>query len=107
MWTITKELINKYNSTKAVTYTKTTKSGEHIINVKDYVFDVNIVDSNTLYICVDASSGGNLKPISFMEAILSLDNKVVTDYPFHILRKDTLKKNKNNILVPLNNFENE
>lgn len=101
---LSEELLDKYASSDSVEYIKTTKTGEHIINVKEYVFDIKLLDSNTLYLLCDASSSGNLKPSTFIEALLKLENKDSSLYPFHVLRKDTYKRNEKEELVPLSVF---
>lgn len=99
---LTEALMQKYKEVNELPYIKTTKTGEHTINVKDFVFEAKIVSKDTLYILVDSSSGGNLKPLTFVEALLNLDGKNVKDYPFHILRKDTYMVNESGQFVPLN-----
>ena len=101
------ELLKKYESTDAVTFIKTTKTGEHIINVKEFVFEIRLIDPATLFVKVDASSAGNLKPLNLVQALLKLDDKNFEDYPFHILRKDTYMRDNSGNLVPLNVIEHE
>lgn len=104
---LSEDLLNKYDSADAVTFVKTTKTGEHIINVKEFVFDICIKDSATLFIKVDASSAGNLKPVNLVQALLNLDGKAPEAYPFHILRKDTYMRDPEGNLVPLNKVDYE
>lgn len=101
---LSEALINKYTSCDKAEYVKTTKTGEHVINVKNFVFDLKLIDNNTLYLLCDASSSGNLKPSTFVEALLKLENMDSSLYPFHILRKDTYKRNEKDALVPLSQF---
>ena len=68
------------------------------------MFDIRYLSMRCMYICVDASSGGNLKPATLCDALLKLDNKNIEDYTFHVTRKDTYKRNENSELVPLNKF---
>lgn len=100
-------LLDKYKAADAVTFVKTTKTGEHIINVKEFVFDIALKDDATLFVKVDASSAGNLKPANLLEALLKLEDKSVADYPFHILRKDTYMRDASGNLVPLNKVDYE
>ena len=100
-------LLDKYKAADAVTFVKTTKTGEHIINVKEFVFDIALKDDATLFVKVDASSAGNLKPANLLEALLKLEDKSVADYPFHILRKDTYMRDTSGNLVPLNKVDYE
>lgn len=98
-------LLEKYKNNESVTYTKTTKTGDHSINVKDFVFDFDIINENILFIKCDASSAGNLKPKSFVTALLSLEDKNAEDYPIHVLRKDLYKYDSKGNLVSLNNID--
>lgn len=100
-------LLDKYKAADAVTFVKTTKTGEHIINVKEFVFDIALKGDATLFVKVDASSAGNLKPANLLEALLKLEDKSLTDYPFHILRKDTYMRDASGNLVPLNKVDYE
>ncbi|MBO4824845.1 MAG: DUF2344 domain-containing protein [Lachnospiraceae bacterium] len=100
-------LLDKYKAADAVTFVKTTKTGEHIINVKEFVFDIALKDDATLFVKVDASSAGNLKPANLLEALLKLEDKSIADYPFHILRKDTYMRDASGNLVPLNKVDYE
>ena len=101
---ITEKLIKKFVDSPEVSYVKKTKTGERTINIKDFVFDIRYLSMRALYICVDASSGGNLKPATLCDALLKMDNKNIDDYPFHITRKDTYKRNEEGKLVSLNKF---
>ncbi len=96
------ELIDKFKSCEEVLYTKKTKTGEKEINIKDFVFDFSLLSENELYARLDASSAGNLKPAVLCEGLLKLDGKDISDYPFHVTRLDTLKRNEEGQFVPLN-----
>lgn len=82
------EFLAAYNNAPEVIFTKKTKSGEKDINIKDFIYDIKIMDNNVLFIKTDASSSGNLKPQNALEAILKLLGKNIEDYPFHIFRLD-------------------
>ena len=42
--------------------TKETKKGSREINLKEGIYEMKAVDGNSLYLLVDASSAGNIKP---------------------------------------------
>lgn len=98
---LTEELIEKFKNSAEVIYIKTTKTGDHPINVKDFVFDIKLVSDHVLFAKTDASSAGNLKPQTLIESILKLNDLNTVDYPYHILRKDTFKRNENGDFLPL------
>lgn len=95
------ELLDKYFNTSVVGFTKTTKTGEHFINVKDYVFDISLEANDVLFAKVDCSSSGNLKPSYLCSSLLGLVDKNIEDYPFHVTRKETYKRNEAGNFVPL------
>jgi radical SAM-linked protein len=99
---LSEELIDKFKSCDEVLYIKKTKTGEKEINVKDFVFDISLISESELYARLDASSSGNLKPAVLCESLLKLEGKNISDFPFHITRLDTLKRNDEGQFVPLN-----
>lgn len=100
---ISESLLKKYNEAKNVSFVKTTKTGEHCINVKDFVFELSIISEHILFAKVDCSSSGNLKPKNLCEALLKLDGKNIEDYRFHVCRKETYMSDENGRLIPLSN----
>lgn len=94
------ELFDLYKNSDSVTFIKTTKTGEHVINVKDFVFDIEFIE-DCIKTKVDCSSAGNLKPVNLCEAILKLKGLSIVDYPIHVTRKETYKYNEDGKLVPL------
>lgn len=98
------ELISKFNDAPEVFFEKTTKTGTHLINVKDFVFSIGIKEEHILCCKVDCSSAGNLKPVNLCSALLSLDNKLIDNYPIHVTRIETYKVSDDGAFVPLNVF---
>ena len=41
------------------------------INLKEGIYELKAVDGNSLYLLVDASSAGNIKPIQVVEALFA------------------------------------
>lgn len=95
------DLVEKYNEASDIPYIKVTKTGEHPINIKDFVFDVKRLSDNSLFIKVDCSSSGNLKPTVFCKSLFEYLELNPDDYPFHILRTETYCKNDNGQLITL------
>lgn len=96
-----KEVIDKFNSLEEIPFTKTTKSGEHTFNIKDFVFDIAYIEKGVAY-TIDASSSGNIKPRYLLETLCNLAEISLDEHPFHVLRIDLLLRNKEEKLVPLN-----
>lgn len=97
-------VIEEFKQKEELYFVKTTKSGEHSINIKDFVFTIDYSEKG-FYFTADASSSGNLKPKFLVETLLALAKENPEDYPFHILRKDLFLRNKDNELVPLDCVE--
>lgn len=104
---ITSDVLNAFKEAEAVNYIKKTKTGEHSINVKDFVFEISLMENNDLFITVDCSSSGNLKPAVLLSAMFANTDIDISEYPYHVLRKETFKRLKDGKLVPLNYFDND
>lgn len=101
---VTKEMLDKFMSSEEVLFTKETKKSETTFNVLEFFFGGKVLDDGTLYMLVDASSAGNLKPQAALEAILKLNDLDIKDYPFHIYRKDLYQRKSDGTLVTLGEF---
>jgi radical SAM-linked protein len=94
-------LLNEtYLNSSELFYEKETKSGKKEINVKEFTFDFKIEESG-LFIRTDASSGGNLKPGAFLEALFKKANLDLNEYKYHVMRQDLYTLNENNEFVSL------
>lgn len=98
---LSQEFLDTYNNSEELIFTKPTKRSEKTFNVKEFIYDLKIVDSNNLFIRTDASSAGNLKPQIALEAILSKMGLDINDYPFHIFRLEIYQEDKNGGLITL------
>lgn len=95
------DLNDKFNKASAIPYVKVTKTGEHVIDVKEFTYEFNRLSDNSLFIKVDASSSGNLKPGIFLESLFKYCELDINDYPYHILRKDVYCEDKDGKLITL------
>lgn len=101
---LSEALIKKFIDAEEVCFEKTTKTGVHLINVKEFVFDIKLLSDHVLFAKVDCSSSGNLKPVNLCSALLSLENKNMSDYAIHVTRLETYKTNDKGDFLPLNKF---
>lgn len=101
---VSKEMVTSFMSTAEVMFTKETKKSERTFNIMEFIFEAKLIDENTLYLLVDSSSAGNLKPQAALEAMLKLNNLDIKDYPFHIYRKDLYQRNEGGKLITLGEF---
>lgn len=101
---LNEEVISKFKSLDDIPFTKTTKTGEHTFNIKDFVYDIDYLNKGFSF-CCDCSSAGNLKPKFLVDTLLNMMELNPEDYLFHILRKDLFLRNSKGELVPLNCVE--
>lgn len=101
---LNEEVISKFKALDDIPFTKTTKTGEHTFNIKDFVYDIDYLNKGFSF-CCDCSSAGNLKPKFLVDTLLNMMELNPEDYLFHILRKDLFLRNSKGELVPLNCVE--
>lgn len=96
------ELMN-FMAKDSIPYTKTTKKGENILDLKPAIYELKAVD-NQIYMLVNASSSGNIKPAMVMEAYLLLHGEELSENALIITREDTYLNQgdeENPIFVPM------
>lgn len=101
---VTNEMLLKFLSEKEVMFTKETKKSERTFNIMEFIFGGKVLDDGTLYLLVDCSSAGNLKPQAALEAILKYNGLDINDYPYHIYRKDLYQRKDDGTLITLGEF---
>lgn len=98
-----KALVDTYNTNKVIPLIKTTKTGDHELDIKESIFKISC-DGSKLLIRVDASSAGNIKPKAVVEALNNLGN-IKQEIPvFHIRRTEVYQTNKAGEFVSLISF---
>lgn len=84
---------------------KETKKSTLEIDLKPGIYECKANEDKSIYMLVDASSAGNIKPIQVIEAYLALHGETLQENALLIHRNDTYtnvaKKNKRRRLVPL------
>lgn len=86
--TLPAKLYDTYKQSDRLDYTKVTKTGEHILDLKTFTYDFKVLSENSVFMRVDCSSSGNLKPGTLLECLFEKCGYSIKDYSFHILRKD-------------------
>lgn len=85
--------------------TKETKKSTLEIDLKPGIYECRANEDKSIYMLVDASSAGNIKPIQVIEAYLASHGETLQENALLIHRNDTYtnvaKKNKRRRLVPL------
>lgn len=101
---VTNEMLLKFLDEKEIMFTKETKKSERTFNIMEFIFGGKVLDNGTLYLLVDCSSAGNLKPQAALEAILKYNGLDINDYPYHIYRKDLYQRKDDGTLITLGEF---
>ncbi len=69
-------------------YTKESKKGSREVDLKPGIYQLEWKD-NAFHMLVDASSGGNIKPIQIIEALFTDNNEKLLENALLITREDT------------------
>lgn len=83
-----------------IPYLKQTKKNEIEIDLKKGIFELYDKDQ-VVYMTVDASSSGNIKPATVMEVIYRMAGKEVPGFALAITRMETYTKDAKQNLIPL------
>ncbi len=94
-----------FMSQRQILITKETKKNTLEVDLKPGIYEFKANEDGSLYLFVDASSGGNIKPITVIEALLSRYDESLQENACLITREETylnLSKDENNPeFVPL------
>ena len=81
--------------------TKETKKGSREINLKEGIYEMKTVDADSLYLLVDASSAGNIKPIQVVESLFAENGENLPENALMVTREETYLRNDAGELLPL------
>ena len=84
-----KEAFSRFLSQEEVLYTKHTAKSVIERNLKEAVYELKVIDNRTIYMLVDASSAGNVKPGAVLECLAGFYNKEYDANAVQITREDT------------------
>ena len=83
-----------------IPFEKETKKSTKVLNLKESIFDYRIEDDG-IYLLVDASSSGNIKPTVVMEAYYAYMGEKTGEFDFIVTREETYMRNQENTFIPL------
>ena len=83
------EAVEKFHASDEVLYTKKTAKSTIERNLKEAVFDLKAMDERTIYMLVDASSAGNVKPGAVVECLAGFYGKEYDSNAIQVTREDT------------------
>jgi radical SAM-linked protein len=94
------EAVKKFVEAKEVLSEKETKTGIQTRNLKEAVYEISAKD-NALYFMADASSGGNVKPQTLVNALFAPYMEPMDLWEIEIVRLEIFKKDENGKFVSL------
>ena len=80
--------LQKFYEQNTIPFVKQTKKSEIELNLKPAIYELEIRDE-FIYMLVDASSAGNIKPSMVMEAFYRFHGKELPEFALEITRTDT------------------
>ena len=90
---------------------KETKKNTLEIDLKPGIFDFKVNDDKSIYLMVDASSSGNIKPSQILEAFAAEHGVTLVENAYTVTREDTYtnvaRKNRKPKYVPLDAIGND
>lgn len=98
-----KETLKDFYAQDTIPFVKQTKKSELELDLKPAIYELEIRD-DMIYMFVDASSAGNIKPSMVMEAFYRFQGKELPEFGLEITRTDTytvLEKDGVRQFVPL------
>ena len=89
------ECVSSFLKKKEVFITKETKTGIHEVNIRPGIYRMACPEDGIIYMMVDASSAGNLKPVKIMEALLAENGEILAENALLITREDVFTNTGN------------
>ena len=87
--------VEQFLSQGEVLYTKHTAKSVIERNLKDAVYELKAIDERTIYMLVDASSAGNVKPGAVVECLAAFYGKEYDSNAVQVTREDTFTDSSN------------
>ena len=87
--------VEQFLSQEEVLYTKHTAKSVIERNLKDAVYELKAIDERTIYMLVDASSAGNVKPGAVIECLAAFYGKEYDSNAVQVTREDTFTDSSN------------
>lgn len=95
------EKFRAFMSQKEIPYEKETKKSTKLLNLKESTFSYQFLE-DAIYLLVDASSSGNIKPGMVMEAYYGFCGITPSEFDFIITREETYTRGgEGDALIPL------
>jgi len=95
--------VERFRTSENVIITKQTKKNQIELDLKQSVYELRIED-DSVYMLVDASSGGNIKPELVIRTLLGFYDEELSENALLITRLETYGLDDNSKLIPLIEF---
>ena len=95
------DAVTHFLAKEEILITKETKKGSREINLKEGIYELRALEGDKLYLLVDASSAGNIKPIQVVEALFVDHNETLIENALLVNREDTYLRTDSGELLPL------
>lgn len=83
-----KEKLSSFAAKEQIIVTKKTKKSQKELDLRPFIYELYL-EGDEIYMLVDASSAGNIKPSLVMEAFYRENGEIPPEFAFVITRKDT------------------
>lgn len=94
--------LSSFYDRDTILVTKKTKKSEVEIDLKPLIYDMKVTeDQKGIYMLVDASSSGNIKPNLVMQAFYEQNGCELPEFALLVTREETYTKINHNEFVPL------
>ena len=97
--------ISDFYNQESILITKETKKNTLEIDLKPGIFDLKVNDDKSIYMLVDASSSGNIKPSQVLDAFAAANGETLVENAYTITREETYtdvaRKGRRRKLLPL------
>lgn len=97
--------ISEFYAQENIVITKETKKNTLEIDLKPGIFDLKVNDDKSIYMLVDASSSGNIKPSQVLDAFAACYGETLVENAYTVTREETYtdvaRKGRRCKLLPL------
>ena len=94
------EKFDAFMAQEEIPYEKETKKSTRLLNLKESIYDYKVCEGS-VYLLVDASSSGNIKPGMVMESYYGFCGISPGEFDFIITREETYTRGEDGALIPL------
>lgn len=84
-----RSLLPEFLKSGEILYEKTTKKGTTVLDLRPAIYEARINEDGSIYLLVNASSSGNIKPFMVLDAFFSKQNESLSENALLITREDT------------------